>query len=174
MPEGLKLTFESVRGYERGLVEHLLAESYAALTVELSAKQTQHFDWRTFDRDVFESPDTVGACTFITCLDGQVIGLGSFDPRPRKPGQRPERGIVGHNCILPAYRGQGRGKQQMQEILRRLIAVGIRTAIATTGEHPFFLPAQRMYLACGFDEAQRLEANQDRPIRVIEYQKQLV
>ncbi len=176
MTDGSKLTFEAVRGYERGLVERLLTESYAALMAELNAQQARHFDWREFDRDVFDRPDTVGACTFITCLDGEVVGLGSFDhrPRPRKSGQRPERGIVGHNCILPAYGRKGFGKRQLQEIVARLGASGVRTVVATTGEHAFFLPAQKMYMACGFHEVQRLEPNHDRPIRAIEYQKQLV
>ena len=174
MPEGPKLTFEPVEHYGPGDVERLLGESYEALTTEFKDVDPSHFDWGKFDRDVFEQPDTVGACTFITCVDGKPIGLGSFDPRPRNPGQRPELGVVGHNCILPSYRGRGYGKLQMLEIVGRLGELGVRTATATTGEHPFFVAAQKMYLACGFHVVQRSEANQDRPFAVIEYQKQLV
>ena len=169
MPERPQLTFEPVDDYRPGDVERLLSQSYEALTTELGDLDPSHFDRGKFDREVFENPGTVGACTFITCLDGDPIGLGSFDPR-----QRPELGVVGHNCILPPYRGRGYGRLQMLEIVGRLAALGVHTATATTGDHPFFIAAQKMYLACGFHVALRLEPSQDRPFPVIEYRRQLV
>lgn len=132
---GPSLTFRPVDNYRPGDVERLLTESYADLADEFKDLMPSHFDWHEADREVFENPDTVGACTFITCVGGELIGLGSFDPR-----QRPDLGIVGHNCILPGFRGQGYGKYQMQEILRRLIATG-HTHSQGNHRRPPVLPA---------------------------------
>lgn len=169
MKDNSQLTFESVDCHGPGIVERLLAESYAALSDEFKDLLPSHFDWYRADREVFENPRTIGACTFITCLGGKPIGLGSFDPR-----QRPELGIVGHNCVVPAYCGRGYGKRQLQEIVSRLRALEIHTAQATTANHPFFLAAQKMYLACGFHEAKRRDPTPDRPFAVIDYHKPLI
>lgn len=121
--------------------------------------------WEEFDREVFQHPDTVGRCVFLSWADGQLVGFASYDPR-----QRPEIGIVGHNCILPEFCGQGFGRQQIQEIIRRLRAMGIRKACASTGEHAFFTPARRMYVACGFRETCRRLRNGDPSISVVDYE----
>jgi len=139
------LKFKSVAGYKPGIILSLLSRSYANLwNDDLKKKFTQ------FDQEVFENPDTVGACAFIACLDNEVIGFASYDPR-----QGPEVAIIGHNCILPKFQGRGYGKQQVFEILRRLKTKGFKKAIASTGEHPFFKPAQMMYQTCGFRETKR-------------------
>ena len=44
---------------------------------------------------------------------------------------------------------------QIEEVLRRFRVWGFRKAIVTTGDDPFFQPAQRMYEACGFVEVAR-------------------
>lgn len=102
----------------------------------------------------------------MTCIDGRIAGFASWDPR-----QTPEYGIVGHNCILPEFRGKGLGKAQVLEILRRFQGFGIRKAKATTCDHPFFVPAQRTYVACGFRELRRVPWPRDPGYRVIEYEK---
>ena len=124
--------------------------------------------WRRADRETFENPATIGRCTFITCLDGVPIGLGSFDPR-----EGPQRGVIGQNCIVPEYRQRGYGRRQVEEIVRRLGEMGVRKAIVTTGEHAFFRPVQRMYLACGFREMKRFERGDDAAFHMIEYEKEL-
>ena len=58
-------------------------------------------------------------------------------------------------------------------MLRRFRGLGIRTALVTTTEHPFFLPAQRMYVACGFREVSRLRSDDALPYRLIEYSLEL-
>lgn len=100
---------------------------------------------RQFDCEVTEHPDTVGACTFITCLDFEPVGMASYDPRPQ-----PERGLIGWNCIVPEHRGKGFGTAQIREILRIFQSRAIRKACVTTTDEEFFAPAQRMYEACGF------------------------
>ena len=108
----------------------------------------------------------MGACLFLTRLDGVLVGFASWDPR-----QRPRLGIVGHNCILPEFRGRGYGRTQIEEVLRRFKGMGIQTACVTTCDHPFFAPAHRMYQACGFHEVRRIPWDRDPSLMVIECEK---
>jgi GNAT superfamily N-acetyltransferase len=102
-------------------------------------------NWERFDDDVYQNIETIGDCTLLTWQNEHLIGFASFDPRPQ-----PDYGIIGHNCILPEFQNQGAGKAQICEILRRLQQRRIQAAHVSTLDHAFFLPARRMYLACGF------------------------
>ena len=166
---GMRLRFTRPRVQQRGLIASMLKRSYADL-VELDQ---QHWGpevpkWEEFDREIFEHPDTVGTCVFLTWSGDRLVGFASYDPR-----QQPEFGIVGHNCVLPEFRGNGFGKQQIQEIVRRFRAMGIRLAQISTSENPFFTPAQRMYTACGFRETGRRPWDGDASQNVIEYEMKL-
>lgn len=88
--------------------------------------------------------------------------MGSYDPR-----EEPERGIVGWNCILPGHRGKGYGRAQIEEILRIFRSRGIRKAFVITLDADLYVPAQRMYEACGFVRARTTEE------RRIEYELEL-
>lgn len=145
-----QLAFQPVSDFLPGVIERILAESFEGMAVDDVQRENCRNQWRDADRETFGNPDTVGACTFITTLDGLLIGVGSFDPRGG-----PEKGEIGINCILPTYRGRGFGRRQLEEILRRLQQRGIRKAVVTTGDCPFFAAAQRMYLASGFVEKRR-------------------
>ena len=165
----MRLRFTRPRVQQRGLIASMLKRSYTDL-VELDQ---QHWGpevpkWEEFDREVFEHPDTVGTCVLLTWSGDRLVGFASYDPR-----QRPEFGIVGHNCVLPEFRGNGFGKQQIQEIVRRFRAMGIRLAQVSTSENPFFTPAQRMYTACGFRETGRRPWDGDASQNVIEYEMKL-
>lgn len=139
------ITFNEIAKYEPGIIADLLLASYAkVLDRDLREK------FRQFDHDAFENLGTIGACTFIATLGTEIIGMASYDPR-----RAPELGRIGHNCILPENQGKGYGKQQILEIIRRLKSRHIRRIEATTSEHPFFKPACRMYLSCGFAECRR-------------------
>jgi GNAT superfamily N-acetyltransferase len=105
---------------------------------------------------------------FVTSSQDEIIGFGSFDSR-----QGPEFGIIGQNCILPEFRGNGYGEQQIREILNRFRTMGIKKAVVSTSEHPFFLSAQRMYLSCGFQEKRRYTGGPDPRYRLIEYERDL-
>lgn len=165
----MNLKFTSTQGQESGLIASMLKQSYA----DLVGSDPEHWGpevpkWEQFDHEVFEYPDTVGACVFLSWHDDQIVGFGSYDPR-----QKPEVGIVGHNCVRPPFRGRGFGKQQIQEILRRFRAKAIQRAKVTTNAHPFFVPAQRMYTACGFREIGRHPWGGDPSQNVIEYEMRL-
>jgi len=134
-------------------LEYTLPTQHSPGTVLRLLKQAWQPIWnpklaaklRRFDGEVTRNPDTVGACTFITCIDGQPVGMGSYDPR-----QGPERGIIGYNCVVPEHQRKGIGCLQIQEILRIFRDKGFVKACVTTGDHNFFVRAQRMYEACGF------------------------
>ncbi|HTX99958.1 MAG TPA: GNAT family N-acetyltransferase [Bacteroidota bacterium] len=130
--------------------------------------QLEKENWRTFDDDVYANPDTIGQCVFLTHLEAEIIGFSSFDPRGE-----PLFGVIGHNRILPRFRGQGFGRQQVLETLRRLKMRGIRKAVVSTSEHPFFIPARRMYVACGFRETKRCAGRSHFAYQNIEFEKEL-
>jgi GNAT superfamily N-acetyltransferase len=160
------LVFKPAADCKIGTFSHLLLQSYVELLSEPHWEAEQE-KFAQFDREIFENPETVGRCVFATFLENRVIGFASFDPRQGSVG------LVGHNCILPEWRGNGYGKQQLVELLRRMRDLGICQANATTSEHPFFLSARRMYVACGFLEKRRYAGGPDLRYRRIEYGREL-
>lgn len=155
---------------ERGIISSLLHESYAELVAsEPALWESEKANWEESDRAVFDHPDTVGACTYLSWRESELVGFFSFDPRPA-----PAYGVIGHNCILPAYRGRGFGKEQIDEVLRRFRQMGIRNARVSTNDHPFFVPAQRMYTACGFAETKRVPWERDPERNMIHYEMSLI
>jgi GNAT superfamily N-acetyltransferase len=163
------LEFATILDETPGLIASLLNRSYADLAAsEPSLWRGEQDRWEQYDRDVFEQPATVGASLFVTRLNGSIIGFASWDPR-----HRPRLGIVGHDCILPEFRGRGYGREQIKEVLRRFRGMGIQTACATTCDHPFFVPAQHMYEACGFHEVRRIPSDRNSCFVVIEYERRI-
>jgi GNAT superfamily N-acetyltransferase len=155
--------------HKPGLVLSLLLRSYAAyLALDFQAAREWPADWAAYDRSVFRHPDTVGACGFVTCLHGEPIGFASWDPRPF-----PAYALIGHNCILPAFRGRGYGSAQIRRVLDNLRARGFAEARVTTGDHSFFAPARRMYATCGFQETGRSSHDPRVPLHMIGYRLSL-
>lgn len=118
----MKLRFTPPHDQQQGLLASMLRRSYAQLTeVDQERWGPEVPEWEELDREVFKHLDTVGACVFLSWSRDELIGFASYDPR-----QRPEFGIVGHNCVLPELRGNGHEKQQIREIVRRFLAKQIR------------------------------------------------
>jgi GNAT superfamily N-acetyltransferase len=139
------LKYSEISKYEPGVVFSLLSKSFAAiLNYDLEGK------FRRYDQEVFANPDTVGACIFISILNGKAVGMASWDPR-----KGPEIAVIGHNCILPEVQNRGLGKIQMIELISRLKRQGFKKLTVTTGDHPFYKSADKMYQSCGFTEIQR-------------------
>jgi len=160
------LTFRPVTRCKEGLLASILHQCYAMLlSDEPLYWQPEEEKWRQFDRDVFNNLETIGRCLFITCLDETEIGFASIDPR-----QRPDFGIIGHNCVLPRFQRIGFGKQQVMEVLERFSKMGIKQARVVTSDHPFFLPARKMYLGCAFHEKRRYIAGPDPRYDLVEYE----
>jgi GNAT superfamily N-acetyltransferase len=145
----MKLQFTSPLDHQPRTVFELLKRAWAPLWNPGLEEKIRRFDF-----EVTENPETVGACTFITCLDLQPVGMASYDPRPG-----PERGIIGWNCVVPEHQGKGIGREQIQEILRILRVRGFYKACVTTTDGDFFVPAQRTYEACGFVRMRKTEDN---------------
>mgnify|MGYP000350854594 FL=1 len=145
----MDVQFTSPKEYPPGTVFSLLKQAWTPLWNPGLKKNI-----RRFDLEVTECEETVGACTFVTCLDSTPVGMGSYDPR-----QMPERGEIGWNCVIPGYQGKGIGKAQIQEILRIFRSRGIRKACVTTTDEDFFVSAQRTYESCGFTVVRRTENN---------------
>lgn len=124
--------------------------------------------WERFDADVYENLDGIGDCTFLSWHGEDLIGFASYDPR-----QWPACGIIGHNAVLPKFQGLGFGKQQIEEILRRFRDMGFKRAKVSTLDHPFFAPAQSMYIASGFCESRRIPWEGSPECRLIEFELDL-
>jgi len=65
------------------------------------------------------------------------------------------------------------GKRQVAEILREFEQMGIRQARVSTNDDPFFVPAQRMYTACGFVEVNRVPLDRDPKQNMIHYEMEI-
>jgi GNAT superfamily N-acetyltransferase len=99
-------------------------------------------------------------------LNNKPIGFASYDPR-----QKPVA-IIGHNCIIPRYQKQGFGKQQLMELLNKLQQNNFNQVKVSTGDCDFFLPAQKLYLSCGFSENKRFPGKYPE-FQMIEFVKEI-
>jgi len=163
------ITYTSPLQEKPGLITEILERNYKELAVlDVVAWREENAEWWTFEKEIFQYPHAIGACVFLTWYDGRPAGFGSYNPR-----LGPGLGMVGHNCIIPEFRGRGLGKKQTGEILKRLQSMGVKMARVSTSSHSFFIPAQRMYVSCGFTEIGRRPWNSDPPLDIIEYEKNL-
>jgi len=125
-----------------GTLAGMLTAAYAA-NAEITAADRE--DWRAFDAFVYDHLAVMENCGFVSVLGNEPVGFITWDPRGL-----PREVKIGHNCILPAYRGRGLGKEQLGAALMRIEARRPACVTVITGATPFFLPARRMYEALGF------------------------
>lgn len=104
-------------------------------------------EWKQFDKDIHDHPDTIGSSGFGTILEENLVGFISWDPR-----QFPSYVIIGHNCVLPKYQNRGIGKYQIIEALTKFQAMDFQNVRVSTSRSQFFLYARKMYESCGFFE----------------------
>ena len=132
----MPLEFRKISEFRRGTLAALLTDAYS---FDCRCAQYWSADWREFDDFFFEHLQIADRYGFITVLDGEAIGLASWDPR-----LRPEYVEIGHNCIAAKYKGHGYGKVQLQEAVDRISRYdNLGKIIVTT--NGLLLPAQRMY-----------------------------
>ncbi len=164
-----KIEFTAASAHRPGTIGLILSRSYEPLIAAgCLSRIVPSEKWPAFDREVYENPDTVGRCVFVTLVDGRIVGFASWDARCG-----PQSGVIGHNCILPSFRGRGYGRAQIREVLRRFRVLGMHKAVVSTGDDPFFLPAQRMYEACGFVEVARFPCGPDCTCGMVTYELDL-
>jgi len=139
------ISFKPINNFQSGQIQELIKNCYRDL-IECFPTEKQRFylQWEYEDKQAFQNIDTIGRNVMFTCLNDTPIGYFSWEDR-----QFPT-GIVGQNCILPIHQRQGYGKSQMEMIKKLFKDRNFETIIATTGDHEFFKPAQKMYLSCGF------------------------
>lgn len=163
------LSFTSITKHNPGLIASLLFRSYAQiLESEPEYWEREKENWFRYDYNVFQNIDKHRNCIFVTCINTEVIGFASFYQT-----RNSKLGLIGHNCILPEFCGHGYGKQQISEILERYKNLGVKRIVVKTNAHPFFIPAQKMYLSCGFRETKRAVGGLDPRYEIIEYERKL-
>lgn len=163
------ITYRPAVEFKQGTIRDLLVQSYA----DLIKQDPEHWEkekkkWLEFDNEIFTNPETVGRCVIVSSRDGRAAGFVSYDPR-----QKP-LGLIGHNCVIPEFRGHGLGRMQINEVLETLKKQGFSRVEATTSEHPFFKPARKMYLRCGFAEKEVKPGGPDPAYGLMIFEKDLV
>lgn len=137
------IIFNDTKIFHSGLIDNLLLRGYEGIPTTTTNDKK---DFELFDRDVQDHPQWVGKYVFFTTVDNNPVGFTSFDPR-----QKPTA-VIGHNAIIPEYKGRGLGKQQMLHALDEIKKQGFTKVIVSTCNNDHFIPAQKMYKACGFKE----------------------
>jgi len=67
--------------------------------------------------------------------------------------------VIGQNCLLPDHQGHGYGKKQIEYIIKIFREKNFREIRAITGDHEFFISAQKMYISCGFQEQRKIKGD---------------
>lgn len=164
---GADVSFTPLDGEKPGVLLSLLEGAYAPLPDDdPDLWGPERLKWQHFDAAAFAHLDTIGSCAFLTRRGEHLAGFASYDPR-----QGPDVGLVGHNCVVPGFQRQGIGTAQIREVLRRLVAMGIERARVTTLDLPFFTPAHKTYIRCGFTESRRTPWDRNPTTAVVEYER---
>lgn len=134
------IQFKKVSEFLPGTLYQLLKDAYS---FDNRYKKRDEYDWKEFDDFFFQNLKIADTYGFITTLNGEAIGFISWDPR-----HLPDYIEIGYNCICTKYKGNGYGKAQLTEAMRRILKEKPLQVIVTTDE--ILLPAQRMYESVGF------------------------
>lgn len=143
----MDIVFKKITEFPRGSLASLLKDGYS---FEPKFERDFHKQWQEFDDFFYDNPRIAEFSGFMTVLDEKPIGFVSWNP-----SRLPEFTEVGHNCILPEYKGKGYGKRQMQEAVRRMTAQGPKKIVVWTNE--LLVPAQHTYESAGFQFVKKSE-----------------
>ncbi len=157
------ITFRPFSNYKLGLILDMLMKSYASYPEIINLEKAS---WQDYDSNIFKQPETIGKCGFVSCLEDVPVGFASWDPR-----NHPNFVLIGHNCILPNYQKRGFGRLQILEMLNRFKTMKFKKVKTSTGTNNFFVPAQKMYVSCGFYETARSLHERMPNFEVIHYEK---
>lgn len=136
----MAIEFQPITAFPRGTLMALLRDGYA---FEPRFERDWLTQWQDFDDFFYDHPSIADSCGFMTVLEGKPIGFVTWNPT-----QMPELVEVGHNCIATAWKGNGYGRQQMREAVRRMKARGPKRIVVITNE--VCVPAQHTYESAGF------------------------
>ncbi len=147
------IEFKKISEFPKGTLYQQLVDAYS---FNDHCKKAWDDLWKEYDEFFYMNLDITEKYSFITVLDGVPIGHISWDPR-----NRPDYVEMGHYCILTQYKGNGYGKLQLQEAIRRIKEYnGLKKIIVTTNE--MTLPAQKSYESVGFKKV-RERVNHETP-----------
>ena len=134
------IEFRRFTEFPRGTLYDILQDAYA---FDARNKAIWEENWRESDAFFYDNPWIAERYGLVSCVDGYPIGFVTWDPR-----HAPAYVEIGHNGIRSAYKGQGYGKLQMQEALRRIKAYpGLERIIVRTKAN---LIAPKNYESVGF------------------------
>lgn len=143
----MDIEFRKITEFPRGTLTKLLVDGYS---FEPRFERDCLKQWKEFDDFFYDNPCIAEFSGFMTVLGDVPIGFVSWNPT-----NIPVSAEIGHNCIAVKYKGNGYGKLQMQEAVKRIIAQGATKIIVTTNE--ILLPAQRTYESVGFKFVNKCE-----------------
>ncbi len=106
------LSFRRLTDFGRGLMYGILRDAYS---FDERCAQCWDANWRETDDFFFDHPEIAEKYGFATCFRGEPIGFICWDPRNRSAYVE-----IGHNAIRTAFKGNGFGKAQLSEALRRI------------------------------------------------------
>ncbi|MFA5207032.1 MAG: GNAT family N-acetyltransferase [Lentisphaeria bacterium] len=133
--------------YPRGTIENLLVAAYQALHQQYPECEKENREsFHYADNLFYDNPKIGDKYAFITEYEGKTCGMCGWNPLGFPTA------IIGHNCILPEFRGKGLGKEQLRVALRQIKENNFARAEVSTGLIDFFMPARNMYEAIGFKE----------------------
>ena len=161
-----QIKFTTIKFERPGIFAEMLERCYEELVSDdPEIWESERLNWEDFDREVFYDLDNADDFIFLTRCCDAIVGFASYFDSP-VPGVA----VIGHNCIIPEYRGNGFGRMQIEEILWRLKAAGYKCVNVTTNDHEFFQPARRMFRSMGFKEVSRYPWEADSSQNLIDYE----
>lgn len=156
----MNVLFNDASVYQKGLIESLLLSAYQDIP---TTTQEDKESFTAFDSELHDHPRWLGKYVFITSVDGIPTGFVSFDPR-----QKPIA-VIGHNCVSPDYKGRELGKKQLLHALAEIKNQGFSKVVVSTCTNDYFIPAQKMYVSCGFIETRKFY-KEDTDIEMVEFE----
>lgn len=136
----MDIEFRTIKEFPRGTLCDLLRDGYS---FEPRFERDWLNEWHKFDDFFYDNPHIADFSGFMTVRENIPIGFVTWDPR-----LLPASAEIGHNCIAARHKGNGYGRRQMQEAVRRIMAQGAQKIVVTTNE--ILVAAQRTYEAAGF------------------------
>lgn len=135
------IEFKKISDFPSNTLYNQLKDAYS---FNSECKKYWNNMWKEYDNFFYQNIDNIAdKYGFVTVVDGNPVGHISWDPR-----NRPNFVEIGHNCIISKYKGNGYGKIQLQEAIRRIKEYGVKRIIVTTNE--LMIPAQKNYESVGF------------------------
>lgn len=134
------IEFRKFTEFPRGTLYDILQDAYS---FDARNKEIWDENWHESDDFFYDNPKIADNYGLVTCIDGEPIGFVTWDPR-----HRPDYVEIGHNGIREKYKGNGYGRMQLQEALRRIKEYeGLQRIIVWTNSN---LIAPKNYESVGF------------------------